>query len=34
VSTGEVVPRPWPDPDLDADVEPWCTWIEQVWEQS
>lgn len=36
VSTGEVVPRPWPDLDIDAGVgvEPWCTWIERVWVQS
>ncbi|MGH3939024.1 MAG: lantibiotic dehydratase, partial [Pseudonocardiaceae bacterium] len=34
VSTGEVVPRPWPDLDLDSDVESWCTWIERVWAQS
>jgi len=34
VRTGEVVPRPWPDLDIDPGVEPWCTWIEQVWAQS
>lgn len=34
VSTGEVIPRPWPDLDIDTDVEPWCTWIERVWAQS
>jgi lantibiotic biosynthesis protein len=34
VSTGEVVPRPWPDLDLDPGVEPWCTWIKQVWALS
>ncbi len=42
VSTGEVVPRPWPDLDIDPGaepgvepgVEPWCTWIERVWGHS
>ncbi|MBV9143815.1 MAG: lantibiotic dehydratase [Pseudonocardiales bacterium] len=34
VSTGEVIPRPWPNLDIDTDVEPWCTWIERVWAQS
>ncbi|MGH3755169.1 MAG: lantibiotic dehydratase family protein [Pseudonocardiaceae bacterium] len=34
VSTGEGVPRPWPDLDIDAGVEPWCSWIERVWAQS
>ncbi len=33
VSTGEVVTRSWPEVDIDADVEPWCTWIERVWAQ-
>lgn len=34
VSTGEVVPWPLPDLDIDSGVEPWCTWIERVWAQS
>lgn len=34
VSAGEVIPRPWPDLDIDTDVEPWCTWIERVWAQN
>ena len=34
VSTGEVAPRPWPDLDIDANVEPGCTWIERVWAQN
>ncbi|MGH3824656.1 MAG: lantibiotic dehydratase family protein [Pseudonocardiaceae bacterium] len=33
VSTGEVVPRPWPELDIDSGVELWSTWIERVWAQ-
>ena len=32
--TGDIVPRLWPELDDDTDIEPWCTWLAQVWAQA
>ncbi|MGH3778300.1 MAG: lantibiotic dehydratase [Pseudonocardiaceae bacterium] len=31
--TGDVIPRPWPDLDDDAEIEQWFAWLAQVWAQ-
>ncbi|MGH3842355.1 MAG: lantibiotic dehydratase [Pseudonocardiaceae bacterium] len=34
VHTGDVVARPWPELDNDAEIEQWCAWLAQVWAQA
>ncbi|HEX4102753.1 MAG TPA: lantibiotic dehydratase [Pseudonocardiaceae bacterium] len=31
--TGEVIPRSWPELDVDTEIEQWCAWLAQVWAQ-
>ncbi|MGH3921615.1 MAG: lantibiotic dehydratase [Pseudonocardiaceae bacterium] len=31
--TGDVVARPWPELDDDAEIEQWCAWLAEVWSQ-
>ncbi|MGH3869865.1 MAG: lantibiotic dehydratase family protein [Pseudonocardiaceae bacterium] len=31
VHTGDVVSRPWPELDDDAEIEQWCSWLAEVW---
>ncbi len=33
VHTGEVIPRPWPELDVDTEIEQWCAWLAEVWAQ-
>ncbi len=34
VHTGDVVARPWPELDDDAEIEQLCAWLAQVWAQA
>ncbi len=33
VHTSEVVPRSWPELNVDTESEQWCAWLAQVWAQ-
>ncbi|HEY6424488.1 MAG TPA: lantibiotic dehydratase, partial [Pseudonocardiaceae bacterium] len=33
VHTSEVIPRSWPELDIDTGMEQWCGWLAEVWAQ-